>query len=113
MKTIAIFISILMSSSLSFAGDTVDAATAATMVRQEGVEKCLSVVENNQTGVAQFDAITLVSTTLGEGFSTSIYKLEGSNLYGDIMAGSWEISVEVNSSEVGQMYSCQIIKNEE
>ena len=96
---------------LAMAGKSVDAASAASMVRQPGVEKCLSVVENNQNGVAQFSAITEVSMKLGEASSTSVYKLEGGNLYGDIMAGFWEISVEVYSAGEGQAYSCKIIKN--
>ncbi len=96
---------------LAMAGKSVDALTAATMVRQPGVEKCLSVVENNLKGVAQFNAITEVSMKSGEASTTSVYKLEGSNLYGDIMAGSWEISVEVYSAEEGQRYTCNVVKN--
>jgi len=105
-----------MSSTSSFAEDTVGATSAefaASMVRQPGVEKCLSVVENSLKGAAQFNAITHVSTKLDEASSTSIYKLEGFNLYGDIMTGFWEISVKVYSSEIGQTYSCEVVKNEE
>jgi uncharacterized protein YjfI (DUF2170 family) len=86
---------------------------AATIVHQVSVEECLSVVENNMKGVAQFNEISLVSSKMGDASSTSIYKLEGYNVYGDIAAGSWEISVEVYSAEEGQSYKCKIVKNEE
>jgi hypothetical protein len=102
---------LLVLPTLAMAGKSVDAVSAASMVRQPGVEKCLSIVENNQKGVAQFNAITEVSMKLGEASSTTVYKLEGSNLYGDIMAGFWEISVEVYSAEEGQIYTCKVVKN--
>ncbi len=98
---------------LAMAGKPVDVLTAANMARQPGVEKCLSVVENNVKGVARFNAITQVSMKLGEASTTSVYKLEGYNLFGDIMAGSWEISVEVYSAEEGQTYTCKVVKNQE
>lgn len=98
---------------LALAQGSVSASQAASMIRQPGVEKCLSIVENNIKGAAQFSAITEVSTKLGDSYSISRYKLEGNNVHGDIVAGYWEISVEVHSAEEGQTYSCNIVQNVE
>ncbi len=108
-----IAIILLVLPTFAFAEESVGVEQAASLVRQPGVEKCLSVVENNQQGVARFESITVVSMKLDAASSLGIYKLVGSNLYGDLLAGSWEILVEVYSSEVGQTYTCKIAKNQE
>lgn len=98
---------------ISFAKDnTVSAERAASFVRQAGIEKCLATVETYK-GSAYFDKITNLGTTVGADSSTTRYKLEGSNLMGDVMTGSWEIIVTELSEEIGNTYDCKISKNEE
>ena len=99
---------------LSFAATSnVSAEKAASLVRQPGVEKCLSVLENKVRGLAQFESILSLGTVTGESSSTTKYKLTGYNLSGDIMMGSWEIIVTEKSAEEGQTSECTITKNEE
>lgn len=99
--------------SLGFAKENpVAAEHAASLVRQSGVEKCLSAVESYK-GSAYFQKITKLKTIHGKDSSTTTYKLEGSNLTGDIMAGNWEILVTETSQELGLGYDCKVIKNEE
>lgn len=85
---------------------------AAFLVRQSGVQKCLDAVESYK-GSAYFHKITSLGTKSGKEISTTKFKLEGSNLTGDIMAGSWEILVTETSQELGPSYDCKVVKNEE
>ena len=111
---IAIIATLLMLPALSAAkGSKVTAELAARLVRQAGVEKCLAVVENNRRGAAEFESILELGTKSDSSSSTTKFKLKGYNVSGDIMSGSWEITVTERSAEEGRTSTCVIDKNEE
>lgn len=111
MSKILILISMFVSAS-AFAGIGpveygVEALVAANLMRQPGVNKCLNQFERGGA-IAYVLEITEVNTADEQKFL-----LSGTSISGDILMGSWEVTVNVEQLEEETRYTCTIDKNEE